>query len=166
MPEGLKSGYALFMRPLTTILIVDDEPGIRRSLGESLSEEGYQTMMVYKLGVLQNTVRVTKMLLNKDYFVISACRPKAHDRVVATLSLKNIVMGSIIVDGSTFNSGGGSSDKSLMHNASGTRAYGDGNTSANNHQDLNDTICMLSRLLVPNMSVTSGRRTSNPTRLM
>jgi two-component system, NtrC family, nitrogen regulation response regulator NtrX len=29
------------MRPLTTILIVDDEPGIRRSLGESLAEEGF-----------------------------------------------------------------------------------------------------------------------------
>jgi two-component system nitrogen regulation response regulator NtrX len=29
------------MPPLLTILIVDDEPGIRRSLGDSLSEEGY-----------------------------------------------------------------------------------------------------------------------------
>ena len=29
------------MSPLLTILIVDDEPGIRRSLGDSLSEEGY-----------------------------------------------------------------------------------------------------------------------------
>jgi len=121
---------------------------------KSLSEEGYQTMMVYNVGVLANKVRVSKMLLNKNYFVISACRPKAHDRVVATLSLKNIVMGSIIVDGSTFNNGGGASDKGNMHNASGTRAYGDGtHTSYNNHQDLNDTICMLSNLLAPDMSV-------------
>jgi uncharacterized protein (DUF362 family) len=120
---------------------------------KSLSEEGYQPMMVYNLGSLANKVRVTKILMNKNYFVISACKTKCHDRVVATLSLKNIVMGSIIVDASTFNGGGGSSDKALMHNASGTRAYGDGNTSYNNHQDLNDTICMLTNLLAPDMSV-------------
>ena len=120
---------------------------------KSLSEEGYQPMMVYNLGVLANKVRVSKMLLNKNYFVISACRTKCHDRVVATLSLKNVVMGSIIVDASTFNGGGGSSDKALMHNATLTRPYGDGNNSANNHQDLNDTICMLSSLLAPDMSV-------------
>jgi two-component system nitrogen regulation response regulator NtrX len=32
------------MKSAHTILIVDDEPGIRRSLGESLSEEGYGTI--------------------------------------------------------------------------------------------------------------------------
>jgi uncharacterized protein (DUF362 family) len=120
----------------------------------ALAEEGYQRMTVYYNGALGNNVRVSKMLLDKNYFVISACRPKAHDRVVATLSLKNIVMGAIIVDASTFNSGGGVSDKNYMHNASGTRAYGDGtHNSYNNHQDLNDTICMLSKVLAPDMSV-------------
>ena len=32
------------MRPPTTILLVDDEPGIRRSLGEALKDEGYHVV--------------------------------------------------------------------------------------------------------------------------
>ena len=126
---------------------------------KSLSEEGYTWMTVFYLGNIGasgNKVRVSNMLLNRNYFVISACRTKCHDRVIATLSLKNIVMGSIIVDGNTFISGaGGASDKGLMHSATvgSTRPYGDGNNSYNNHQDLNDTICMLSNVLAPDMSV-------------
>lgn len=39
-------------------------------------------------------VRVSKMLLDSDSYVVSLARLKTHDRVVATLSLKNIVMGA------------------------------------------------------------------------
>jgi two-component system nitrogen regulation response regulator NtrX len=46
------------MPPLLTILIVDDEPGIRRSLGESLAEEGYGVIKAERgeqaLDLLQN----------------------------------------------------------------------------------------------------------------
>jgi len=123
---------------------------------KALADEGFQWMSVFYQGARTNNVRMSKMLLNPNYFVISACRPKAHDRVVATLSLKNIVMGSVMVDASTFNSGGGASDKSLMHSASNTTLYGDGNSkdvTYCKHQDLNDTICLMSRLLAPDMSV-------------
>jgi hypothetical protein len=61
-----------------------------------------------------------------------------------------------MVDASTFNSGGGSSDKGNMHNSNSTTSYGDGNSkdvTYYKHQDLNDTICMMSRLLAPDMSV-------------
>jgi uncharacterized protein (DUF362 family) len=40
-------------------------------------------------------VRVSKLLLDgNDNFVISASRMKTHDRVIVTLSLKNIVLGA------------------------------------------------------------------------
>jgi len=46
------------MRPLTTILIVDDEPGIRRSLGDSLTDEGYAVLKAergeHALDLLEN----------------------------------------------------------------------------------------------------------------
>jgi uncharacterized protein (DUF362 family) len=41
-----------------------------------------------------HAVRVAKLLLDRNVFVISAAKIKTHDRVVATLSLKNIVVGA------------------------------------------------------------------------
>ena len=38
--------------------------------------------------------RISKMLLNPNNFIISAAKIKTHDQVVATLSLKNIVMAA------------------------------------------------------------------------
>ena len=43
-------------------------------------------------------VRMTKVLRDPDSYIISVAKLKTHDRVVATLSLKNIVFGSPIKD--------------------------------------------------------------------
>lgn len=43
-------------------------------------------------------VRVAKLLLDRSNYLISAAKLKTHDTVVVTLSIKNMVMGSIYVD--------------------------------------------------------------------
>jgi uncharacterized protein (DUF362 family) len=64
-------------------------------------------------------VRVSHLMLDPDSFIVSVARMKTHDRVFATLSLKNIVVGAPIKDeGFTFGTSsrkGSKSDKSLMH---------------------------------------------------
>ena len=62
--------------------------------------------------------RVAKSLLDPTSFVISAAKFKTHDRVVATLSLKNIVVGAPIKrNGGEKAEGGylGNSDKPVVH---------------------------------------------------
>ncbi len=49
-------------------------------------------------------VRVSGLLLDRSNYLISAAKLKTHDTVVVTLSIKNMVMGSIFV-----------SDKALVH---------------------------------------------------
>ena len=43
-------------------------------------------------------VRFSSLLLSKDSYVVSVARMKTHDRVLATLSLKNIIFGAPIKD--------------------------------------------------------------------
>ena len=64
--------------------------------------------------------RVGKTLLDPNNFIISAAKLKTHDRVVATLSLKNIVLGSAIKrpGGDPIDAYLGSSDKPIMHGGS------------------------------------------------
>ena len=64
-------------------------------------------------------VRVCRNLLDPGNFIISATRPKTHDRVVATLSLKNIIVGAPIKDaGFRWGKGrreGALNDKPIVH---------------------------------------------------
>lgn len=91
-------------------------------------------------------VRVSHLMLDPDSFIVSVARMKTHDRVFATLSLKNIVVGSPIKDpGFTFTASsrkGAISDKSLMH-GSGFRG-------------INYNLYAMSRQLHPHLSLIDG----------
>jgi len=64
-------------------------------------------------------VRMSRVILDPDAFIVSVARMKTHDRVLATLSLKNIVVGAPIKDkGFTWTSArkpGSINDKPFIH---------------------------------------------------
>jgi len=59
-----------------------------------LDEYGYEEIEVIDRGGNPLYIPVSKLILESD-FRVSAVRPKTHDVVVVTLSLKNMVVGSI-----------------------------------------------------------------------
>ncbi len=91
-------------------------------------------------------VRVSHLILDPGSFIVSVARMKTHDRIFATLSLKNIVVGAPIKDsGFTFGPSskkGAKSDKSLMH-GSGFRG-------------INYNLYAMSGQLHPHLSVIDG----------
>ncbi len=110
-----------------------------------LSTEGSETMTVWG-GSYQQNIRISRVMLSPDYYVISAAKIKTHNYLVATLSLKNIVMGAPIVDpGKYRNIANCATDKNLMHN-----------NSWNTAQDLNDNVHRLAPSLAPDLAVIDG----------
>lgn len=64
-----------------------------------LDKTDFELMYVFNEKDFQpKPVRTSSLLLNPDTYIISAARMKTHDRVFATLSLKNIVFGAPIKD--------------------------------------------------------------------
>ncbi|MGA2661933.1 MAG: DUF362 domain-containing protein [Verrucomicrobiota bacterium] len=93
-----------------------------------------------------HAVRMSKLLLDPNTFVISAAKLKTHDLIVATLSLKNIVLGAPVKDPG-YGGGRGAkadakSDKPIVH-GSGFRG-------------LNYNLFDLSRRLHPHLAVIDG----------
>ena len=89
---------------------------------------------------------MSKLLLDRNNFVISAAKLKTHDRVVATLSLKNVIFGAPIKDlGFRWGKGakaGAKNDKPIAH-GSGIRA-------------INFNLFDLSRRLHPHLALIDG----------
>ncbi len=87
-----------------------------------------------KLEISNNVkVRVSKLMLDPKNYIISAAVLKTHDNVVATLSLKNLVMGAIIKREVN--------DKAKMHQGV---------------KEINYDIFRLSKRLKPDLSVIGG----------
>ena len=61
-----------------------------------LDQEKYQTIMAFsESDAMPHPVRVSSILANQtDNFIISACMLKTHNFAVATMSIKNIILGA------------------------------------------------------------------------
>jgi uncharacterized protein (DUF362 family) len=84
-----------------------------------LDKDDFETLYCFdEKDFRPHACRMAKTLLDPTSFVISAAKFKTHDRVVATLSLKNIVVGAAIKrSGGERLEGGrcGNSDKPVTH---------------------------------------------------
>ena len=112
-----------------------------------LDQEPYDTIHVFdEKDFRPHAVRMSHILLDPDSYIVSVARMKTHDRVVATLSLKNIVFGAPVKDlGYTWTAArkqGTKSDKAIAH-GSGFRA-------------VNYNLYALSKYLHPHLAIVDG----------
>jgi uncharacterized protein (DUF362 family) len=84
-----------------------------------LDKDEYETLYCFdEKDFHPHACRMARTLLDQNNFIISAAKFKTHDRVVATLSLKNIVVGAAIKRGGGERPEGGrwgNSDKPVTH---------------------------------------------------
>ena len=73
-----------------------------------LNKQPWQYRYVFGRGHRPTPIRIISTFLDPDVYIISAAKMKTHDRVVTTLSLKNVLLGAPLNDYKT-------NDKRLMH---------------------------------------------------
>jgi uncharacterized protein (DUF362 family) len=107
-----------------------------------LDTESHQTVMaISENDARPRPVRVSSILADRSRnYVISACMLKTHDRAVATMGIKNIVLGSAMK--ASGRGRGGFNDKPILH--------GDG------PRGININLAMLAPLLHPSLTVIDG----------
>lgn len=121
-----------------------------------LNQEGFANARIWSTGSLSETVpsrtiRISKMYLNPNNFIISCAPIKTHNTAVVTLSMKNVAMSAPVIDvGSAWSQAGVRKDKAWMHGASGS-APGD-------YQALNDNVYRMAKVygIHPHLGVLDG----------
>ncbi len=112
-----------------------------------LDQEGFEIVHCFdEKDFRPHPCRMSKVLLDQSNYIISAAKFKTHDRIVATLSLKNIVVGAPIKDAG-FRWGPGSrsgakNDKPITH--------------GNGFRGINYNLYALASRLHPHLAVIDG----------
>jgi uncharacterized protein (DUF362 family) len=111
-----------------------------------LDKDDYETLYCFdERDIRPHPCRMAKTLLDPNHFVISAAKFKTHDRIVATLSLKNIVVGAAIKRGGGERPEGGrwdNSDKPITHGSG--------------YRGINYNLSALASRLHPHLAVIDG----------
>jgi len=112
-----------------------------------LDQEGSEIIYVFdEKDFRPHPVRMSKVILSPDSYIVSVTKMKTHDRAVATLSLKNIVFGAPVKDaGFAFGRNskpGAISDKPIVH--------------GNGFRGINYNLYALASTIHPHLSVIDG----------
>jgi len=99
----------------------------------NLDHDDYVRVQVYDRELQPLFLRVAKTVVESDYR-ISVCPPKTHDSVIVTLSLKNMVVGSLIWDEE-------GNDKKALHQG---------------YQAINLSLFELAKIVPPHLSLIDG----------
>jgi uncharacterized protein (DUF362 family) len=121
-----------------------------------LNQEGFANAQIWSTGSLSETtpprtIRISRLYLNPNNFIISCAPIKTHNTAVVTLSMKNVAMSAPVIDaGQAWAQSGARSDKAWMHGASGS-APGD-------YQALNDNVYRMAKVygIHPHLAVLDG----------
>jgi len=118
-----------------------------------LNQEGSANAQIWQAGRgndTMRTIRISRLYLNPNNFIISCAPIKTHNTAVVTLSLKNIAMSAPIIDiGTAWSQTGVRADKAWMH--------GSGGSAPGNYQVLNDNVYRMAKVGIhPDLAVIDG----------
>jgi uncharacterized protein (DUF362 family) len=97
------------------------------------------------------TIRISRLYLNPNNFIISCAPMKTHNTAVVTLSMKNVAMSAPVIDaGKAWSQTGVRADKAWMHGSS--------NSAPGNYQVLNDNVYRMAKVygIHPHLAVIDG----------
>lgn len=114
---------------------------------KDLDQEKYEKIYVFdERDFKPHPVRMSSVLLSPDAYIISVARMKTHDRIIATLSLKNIILGAPIKDpGFAYGASrkpGAVNDKPIVHGGG--------------YRGINYNLSVLANRLHPHLAIVDG----------